>query len=219
MRLSLNITFVTLAIAMAALSAHAQKQKTTAPPQQSPADILKAANAKSAELEQLRQNLRSPDQSVRLSTFEAMVESNNPSMKELAISEGFAGTDEAMKTMAFRAAMMDVKRVHLDPVGLPPGQMYVNWDTFQRRFDLQLEDGSYDWRSGVFCQRGPSGGCYNSPNYSGQISSRTFNYSYGDAPGCSGQLTNIEGTWEFEGPVRCRFNKNTLEGTFRLKLR
>lgn len=212
-----NATLGMLAVAMSALPANAQK--SSAAPQRSAADVLKAANAKSVELDQLRQNLRSPDQSVRLSTFEAMVESNNPTLKELAISEGFAGTDEAMKTLAFRAAMIDVKRIHLDPVGLQPGQVYVNWETFQRRFDLQLEDGSYDWRSGMFCQRAPSGGCYNSPNYSGQISSRTFTYSYGDTPGCSGQLTNIEGTWEFEGPVRCRFNKTTLEGTFRLKLR
>ena len=218
MHRSRNITLGTLAIVMAALPAHAQK--STAPPQQSAADILKAANAKSAELEQLRQNLRSPDQSVRLSTFEAMVESNSPSMKELAISEGFAGTDEAMKTLAFRAAMMDVSRIHLEPVGLPPGRIYANWDRFQQLFDFAIPKGGYDWRRGTFCEVSASGICYASNGTAGQITSQVFNYKRGEYnPTCSGQLLNIEGTWEFEGPVNCNSNSTTMSGTFRMKLR
>ena len=89
-------------MALATIAAASATAQTNSP--QSAGEVLKRANAASSELEQLRQNLRSPDQSVRVSTFQAMIESNNPSLKEVAISEAFASLDEAMKTMAFRAA-------------------------------------------------------------------------------------------------------------------
>ena len=187
-------------------------QKAT---QQSAAEVLKKANAASSEIEQLRQNLRSPDQSVRVATFQAMIESNNPSLKEVAISEGFASTDETIKTMTFRAVAGDLIRVRLEPVGLPAGQVYRNYDVHAGSLGFVLFN--YDWRSGSFCaQRNEHGVCFDSPP-TGQVSGRTFTFRNNS---CQGQLHNIDGTWEFEGQVICNPEyDDRLAGKFQLKLR
>jgi hypothetical protein len=187
-------------------------QKAT---QQSAAEVLKKANAAASEVEQLRQNLRSPDQSVRVATFQAMIESNNPSLVEIAISEGFASTDEAMKTMAFRAAAADTERVIFEPIGLPAGQVYRNYDTQANGLNFALQN--YDWRSGTFCsRRDPNGVCQTRPP-TGQFSGRTFTFK---TDFCQGQLQNVDGTWEFEGQIICNPGYNdSMSGKFRLKLR
>jgi len=220
MKLGRSIAMLAACVTMAAPQGMAQRSGS-GQQAQSPADILRSANARSAEMEQLRQNLRSPDQSVRLATFEAMVDSNSPSMREMAISEGFAGTDEAMKSMSFRAALIGVSAIHIEPKGLPPGQAYLNWDTFQRLFDFRIKEDEYDWRTGSFCERNSEGVCRSVSDVAGQMSGRTFSYKNGlGSPRCAGQLVNVDGTWEFEGRISCTANGGaTLNGDFKMKIR
>lgn len=200
------------------LGGSAAGQKAGRSSQQSAAEVLKHSSAASAELEQLQRNLRSPDAAVRLSTFQAMVASDNPSLKELAIEEGFASTQETMKTLAFRAAGMDIDTISLVPVGLPGGQVYRNHEQYVKQLTFSLKE--YDWRSGTFCRfRENNGVCGDLAYTKGQISGRVLTFRSND---CSGQLQNIDGTWEFEGPVTCRYQadgRDMMSGKFRARLR
>ncbi len=81
--------------------------------QQSAAEILERARARSQDIEELKKVLNGPDQNMRLTTFDAMVNSGDPVMKEVALDLGLASADSLLQGLAFKAAIMSLDRVHL----------------------------------------------------------------------------------------------------------
>jgi hypothetical protein len=170
--------------------------------------VLESIQREAKEAEQLRAALQSPDQSVRLAAFWAMVNSGNPAFAEMAITTAFANADQATKALAVRAAFASVQVMEVE-LSLPQdasveakkelGVALANsWAT--------ITDIKYDLKSGKFQGSIPHG------IGSGQVSGMTISFQ---TPGCSGTLNNKEGTWIFQGKVRC--NASTYPGTFRLR--
>jgi hypothetical protein len=81
--------------------------------QQSAAEILEQARARSQDIEELKKILNGPDQNMRLTTFDAMVNSEDQVMREVALDIGLASADSLLQALAFKSAMMGLDRVHL----------------------------------------------------------------------------------------------------------
>jgi hypothetical protein len=81
--------------------------------QQSAAEILEQARARSQDIEELKKILNGPDQNMRLTTFDAMVNSDDPVMREVALDIGLASADSLLQALAFKSAIMGLDRVHM----------------------------------------------------------------------------------------------------------
>lgn len=80
---------------------------------QSAAEILEQARARSQDIEELKKVLNGPDRNMRLTTFDAMVNSGDKVMKEVALDLGLASADSLLQALAFKSAIMGLDRVHL----------------------------------------------------------------------------------------------------------
>lgn len=170
--------------------------------------VLENIQRDAKEVEQLRAALQSPDQSVRVAAFWAMVNSGNPALAEMAITTAFANADQATKALAIRAAFASIRVMEVE-LTLPQDAS----EEAKRELGQALGHSfatisniKYDSNSGKF--QGHFGG-YDS---SGQVSGMTISFQ---TMGCAGTLTNKEGTWMFQGKVRCQ--AFTYPGTFRLR--
>ncbi|MCO6411376.1 MAG: hypothetical protein J5I92_01405 [Thiogranum sp.] len=86
---------------------------TPAAAAQSAAEILEQARARSQDIEELKKVLNGPDGNMRLTTFDAMVNSGDAVMKEVALDLGLASADSLLQALAFKSAIMALDRVHL----------------------------------------------------------------------------------------------------------
>ena len=77
-------------------------------------EMLEKARARAAEIEKLKKVINEePDQNVRLAAFDLMVNSGDTVMHEIAVEAGLASADKLLQAAAFKAAMMDLDRLHL----------------------------------------------------------------------------------------------------------
>jgi hypothetical protein len=176
----------------------------TPPKSQSAADVLRSLNKSSDELQQLLSNLHSPDPSVRVATFNAMVESNNASLVTLAINDAHTSTDATMRDLAVRAAMRQVLTIGFEV----PGESDSVPDQFVRfttSGDLRLTISKYD----------PEHGMIGFPGGEAEISGTTFSFHHNS---CQGTLTAVAGSWNYEGPVTCRFNSDILRARLKITI-
>ena len=76
--------------------------------------MMREVRLLAAEIEKMKKVINEePDQNVRLAAFQLMVESSNSVMREIAIESGLASADKLLQSAAFRAAIMDLDRLHL----------------------------------------------------------------------------------------------------------
>ena len=126
-----------------------------------------------------------------MAAFDAMVNSDNPSIAELAITTAHASADEAMQALAVRAAFKAVKVFHVELT--LPEHLTSNQKVFCVAA-VDIPNVSFDYRRGAFENPG-------NPNNQGHVSGLTITFQTNQP--CSGVLKQKEGTWQFEGKVSC----------------
>lgn len=179
-------------------------QTQSAPRAQTPTEVLRNIQHSSDELEQLRAQLQSPNPSVRATAFNAMVESNNATLVTIAINEGHASADAVLRDLSARAAFRQLLSFKVEPSGDVSAQQddylfFVNGG-------LQTKLSKYD----------PAAGLFILPSGEGQISGNRLTFRSGY---CQGSLAALEGSWTYEGPVTCIFNKTKLVTRMHINIR
>lgn len=189
----------TMALSLHSYSASAQQSQ---PRVQSAADVLRSVPKSTDEIEQLVSNLRSPNPSVRVSTFTAMMESNNASLVALALNEAHASADSTMRDLAARAALRQVITLGFEPAGDPesPPELFVRFAN-----DLRLQMSKYD----------PEHGLIQFFNGQGEISGSAFSFQH---QACQGNLAAVSGSWTYEGYVICVFNQDKMRAKLKLTI-
>ncbi len=202
MRVALTI-FLTVA---AAAPAFAQQAEPTHP--MTAAEVLKQAQSTSTDLEQLRAALKSPDQTTRVTTMTAMIQSGNPSLMSLAISEGGGSSDEVMRTLAVRAAFREITTVALQPVNTLQDKALEYYTYFSGGSGgVRIFIKSYDWTTGRYQEKN---------DLVGAVSGNRIDFV---SPACTGTLKSAPGSWVFEGRVKCSYTAANLDEVMRLQIR
>jgi len=80
---------------------------------QSTAEMLEQARARAQEIEDLKRALNSPDQNMRIATFEIMISHKEDSIRELALDTGLGSADRLLQALAFKSAIMGLDQLHL----------------------------------------------------------------------------------------------------------
>jgi hypothetical protein len=79
---------------------------------------IQAIQAKAAEMKQAKVLLNSPDASTRLAVIEAMLDSDDISMRETAYTVGFASADDTVRAITARKRFKELKVMNFE-VKLP----------------------------------------------------------------------------------------------------
>ena len=172
-----------------------------------PAEVLRAAQGASGDIEQLQAALKSPDASVRMATFSAMVDSNNPALSSLAINTGHASADASMRDVAARAALKEIQTLIVEPSTTLTGEALAAQTSFSNNNGLRIVLTKIDWRSGQ------------AETYVGgrvQVSGSTITFQNAF---CQGRLSAVEGSWVYEGNVACVNGPSRLTEKMRTSLR
>ena len=72
----------------------------------STAELIENARKRAREIQEIKQVLADPDQTVRLAAFDAMVTSKDATQREMALDAGFASTDSVLRNLAFKHALL-----------------------------------------------------------------------------------------------------------------
>jgi len=196
------VTFVSLVDTAAA------QPRPQPPSVKTPADVLGSAQQSAADLQQLRAALRGPDASARVAAFTAMIESNNPSLMAMAISEGRASGDVVLRDLAVRAAFREVKTFTPEPTSELVEKVLGTYQALAAdRHCLFITIADYDWKAGAF---------KTTSDAYGQVSAGRLSFGSGC---CQGNLMATEGTWQFEGIVTCAWYSHRLRERMRLHIR
>jgi len=76
--------------------------------------LLEKARAEAAEIEKMKKILNEePDPNVRLAAFNLMIQQGSGTMYDIAVDAGLASADRLLQSAAFKAAIMDLDRLHL----------------------------------------------------------------------------------------------------------
>jgi hypothetical protein len=176
------------------------------PRAQSAAEVLRSIQQSSGDVEQLRAGLRSPDPSVRVSTFAAMINSNNPALYTVAINEGHVSSDAALRDLAARAAFRELSAFIVEPGADLPPESQATLVTFSETRGLHAKIEKYDWGTGQFVVTVGQG----------QISGSRLTFK---TAWCQGSLAAVEGSWTYEGLVVCALNQTKLTGKMHVSIR
>lgn len=78
-------------------------------------ELMEKARNQGGEYEKARRILNEePDQNVRLAAFNLMLQQEDRTLKEIAIDAGINSTDRILQAQAFKAAVMDLEKIHLE---------------------------------------------------------------------------------------------------------
>lgn len=88
---------------------------------QSAQQVIEAARAKAQETAAYREALSDPDQSVRLTTFEAMIATGNPTLVDLAIDTSLTSSDRTLRALALKHAVLSRRELSV-VLALDPSQ-------------------------------------------------------------------------------------------------
>jgi hypothetical protein len=196
-------------IALAALgflSVSTVSAQQAQPRAQGPSEVLRNIQQSSGDIEQLRAGLHSPDQSVRVSTFTAMINSNNPSLIAVAINEAHVASDAALQDLAALAAFRELQTFLVEPSGEIAPDMQNAFVSFSDSYGLHGKIDKYDWASGAFTIFGGQG----------QISGSRLTFR---TSSCQGTLAAVQGSWSYEGLVVCVHATNKLAGKMHVNVR
>jgi hypothetical protein len=141
--------------------------------------LLEKARAKAAEIEKLKKVINEePDQNVRLAAFELMVSKGDDSvMHEIAVDAGLASADKLLQAAAFKAAIMDLDRLHLTLVVDPDAS-----DTIQQASQAYL-DTNGDQYVLTFDKKDAKAGTVNARSFSGEVTGTRLTYIWGNSNG------------------------------------
>lgn len=172
---------------------------------ESPAEVLKNIPHNSNDIEQLRAGLSSPDPSVRVATFSAMMQSNNPSLTTIAINEGHASSDATLRDLAARAAFGQTAGFLIEPIGEVPPELQKTMQVLSRAVSIKIQ--GYDPARGMFTISGSG---------EGEISGARLTFR---SWGCQGNLVSVEGTWTYQGRVLCKYGSAILDRKMAVTIR
>jgi hypothetical protein len=192
---------------LACLSVGVSMAQQAQPRAQSSTEVLRSIQQSSGDIEQLRAGLHSPDASVRVSTFTAMINSNNPSLVALAINEGHVSSDAALQDLAARAAFRELTGFLVEPSGEISPDTQSAFATFSTENGLRGKVEKYDWGSGTFTL------LFGQGQISGSRLSFRTNF-------CQGSLAVVAGSWTYEGLVVCaKLDQTKLTGKMHVSIR
>mgnify|MGYP001818675246 FL=1 len=107
----MNRTILTLTCTLGLLAAGTLWSQAAAAA--SAAELLEQARSKSRDYEELKAVLNGPDANMRLATFEVMVASGDPALKEVAIDLALAGTDAVLQALALKTLVLGQRAMTL----------------------------------------------------------------------------------------------------------
>lgn len=147
------------------------------------AQMLEQARGQAQDLEELKKVLNGPDQNMRIATFNAMVTSGDPTMRDVAIDTGMASADSLLQAMAFREAIMSLDRLHLT-LAVDENASEKVQETTKKRLDkgntFVLQLGYRDRENGTFAF---NEGYKDSTAYSGEVTGTDLTFAYGNDSG------------------------------------
>lgn len=174
----------------------------------SAAELLEQARGKSRDLEELQAVLNGPDANMRLATFEVMVDSGDPAIREMALDTALTSTDPVLQALA-------LKRVVLAQTGIT---LSLAVDTSQPA-DIQENARNYLASSGNLYHKGfsevdPKTGVFKMGGNEGQVSGTQVSFKYGYDKGI---LQMVDET-SLQGPVMLYKGKYAgFIGTWKLR--
>lgn len=72
-------------------------------------EIIAQAQQRAGKIDEYRQLLNNPDQNVRLAGLDILLKSDDPAMREIAFSLGFASLDDTMRAITLKNRFSDLK--------------------------------------------------------------------------------------------------------------
>lgn len=140
----------------------------------SAAELLEQARSKSRDYEELKAVLNGPDANMRLATFEVMVASGDPALKEVAMDLALAGTDTVLQALALKTLVLGQRAMNLR-LEVDTSQPK---DVQERAQTILNTDG--DIYSRNITDSDPAAGIFSMKQYKGQVSGTqvTFTHSY-----------------------------------------
>ena len=141
----------------------------------SAAELLEQARGKSRDYEELKAVLTGPDANMRLATFEVMVASGDPAIREVALDVALASTDAVLQALALKSMILSqsAMTLTLETDTSQPQEIQEQAQAMLAAqgniYSHQIQEGDLD--TGVFKLKG---------GYQGQVSGTrvSFNFSY-----------------------------------------
>tara|TARA_R110000823_G_C15944668_1_gene500789 strand:+ start:488 stop:1102 length:615 start_codon:yes stop_codon:yes gene_type:complete len=160
-----------LCLLVASFNTHAQT---------SAADIIAKARERARNIEEFKGVLNDPDQNVRLAAFEVMVTNGDPLMRELALDTGFASTDQVLRALAFKYAVLGLEQIilTLEKADSAPKNVQERTEAYLEKYGqklvINIDTGEVDLNTGYFSYGNKTG------NISGTVMTFTYGYYVGD---------------------------------------
>lgn len=137
----------------------------------SAAELLEQARGKSRDYEELKAALNGPDANMRLATFEVMVASGDPALKEVAIDLALAGTDTVLQALALKTLVLGQRAMNLR----------LEVDTSQPQQVQEKARAILDSEGNLYSRNitssDPDTGIFMMKQYSGQVSGTQVNFT------------------------------------------
>lgn len=141
-------------------------------------DIIAQARERARNIEELKGVLNDPDQNVRLAAFEVMMTKGDPVMRELALDTGFASTDQVLRGLALKYAVLGLEQLvlTLEKDESAPEAVQENTDAYLVRYShilvIDIDSSKVDLSRGYFVNPGSS-------NQTGNVSGTVITFDYG----------------------------------------
>ena len=103
---SLTVRSIVAALLLVGFAGAAFAEGTTS-------ELIENARKRAREIQEIKQVLSDPDQTVRLVAFDAMVSSGNATQREMALDAGFASADSVMRNLAFKHALLGQNQINM----------------------------------------------------------------------------------------------------------
>ncbi len=164
------VAAVLLCFSMASMNTNAQT---------SASEIIEQARERARNIEEFKSVLNDPDQNVRLAAFEVMVTNGDPLMRELALDTGFASTDQVLRGLAFKHAVLGLEQLvlTLEKDKSAPKKVQERTDAYleQRgqKLVIDIDMGEVDLNRGYFVHP-------RYENQTGNISGTVMTFDYGN---------------------------------------
>jgi hypothetical protein len=146
--------------------------------QDSAEQLLEQARAKAAEIEKLKKVINEePDQNVRLAAFDLMVSKGDSVTRNIAIEAGLASADKLLQAAAFKAAIMDLERLHLTLVVDPDASEAI------RELSQAYIDKNGDQYVLEFSKKDDKTGMITAQYFNGEVTGTQLSFTYRQSNG------------------------------------
>ncbi len=183
----MNLLKTTLILVLAISAATSMETALAA----SAAELLEQARSKSRDYEELKAVLTGPDANMRLATFEVMVGSGDPAMREVALDVALASTDAVLQALALKSVIL----------GQTAMTLMLEVDTGQPKEIQEKAQAILSGPGNIYTQkitdRDMESGVFKLNNYQGQVSGTRVSFVFSHD---KGSLELIDET-TLRGPV------------------